>query len=257
MPRIDIDFTKEARYVAGYKPGDRPRAFAKKFADAVEVIPRSQWRQIVEANPRGLVQPLVTRIYDQGNEGSCVSNATGQAHEITQARQFGKDRVVHLSAMSLYKRCASGPNSGSMVDENWDELRDVGILPLNNAENKARFSHTFPATGWSNKFPSGWEQTAGQFKGVEAFIVESTDEFVSCLLKGWPVVYGRSGHCICACDYVYEGSTGLAKYANSWGDWGDAGGDFDSGFGFDSMSKIADGSDWAFAVRSVTAPLLA
>jgi hypothetical protein len=219
------------------------------FEDSIPLIPRDLWPTAIKALEEGGLDLLVTRIYDQKSEGSCVSNATCQAMEIIQAQNNGRKNVVHLSAISLYKRCGSSPGSGSMVSTNLKEILGIGVLPLDNPENKARFTHTMANTGFYTKYPDGWKDTAKRFRGHEVFDVRSYDGFITALLRGYPVVYGRSGHSICAVRPVFRGNQLYVRYANSWSlNWGD------KGFGYDSESKIRSGAGWAFALRTVVSP---
>lgn len=254
---LDVDFLDDAKTLGVGMGAMPPALFGDKqptFEDAIQTIPRSQWQAEIERIDAGQIhtEHLITRIYNQGQEGSCVSNATAQAHEIIQARQYGKDRVVHLSAISLYKRCGRSPGSGSMVNDNLDEMVSTGILPLNNDANKAKFKHVFPATGFYTSYPDGWKETAKLFRGAEWFDIRSLDGFITALILGYPVVYGRAGHSICAVRPKMESGRLTVMYANSWGSWGQGAGDFTSGFGHDSESMIRSGAGWAFALRSVT-----
>ncbi len=218
------------------------------FEDAIPLIPREAWPAAIKAleDQGGGLDLLVTRIYDQKSEGSCVSNATCQAMEIIQAQRRGRKNVVHLSAISLYQRVASGPGSGSMVSTNLKEILSRGVLPLDNEANKARFKHTMPNTGFYLKKPSGWEETAKRFRGHEVFDIRSYDGFITALLRGYPVCYGRSGHSICAVRPVYRNGQLYVRYANSWSEaFGE------KGFGYDSEGKIRSGAGWAFALRTV------
>lgn len=250
---IDVNFPSDPHYVRGDLG---VRAFARslsRYEDNVQIIPESQWRDVVAAMDAagGGADRLVTRIYNQQNEGSCVANACSQAHEIVQALQFGRDKVVHLSAISLYKRIGSSPNSGAMVSDGIDEMVRQGIVPLDNPENRARFGGcVMPNVGFREPYPSGWEAVAKNFSGAEWHSVRSVAELVTGLLNQHPVVVGRQGHSICYCRPMYEGNSLISKYANSWGDWGD------NGFGYDSMSQIRSSASWAFVLRSVTVPTL-
>lgn len=253
---VDVDFQQEAEDGSYSMGALAPALFGSRqpsFEDAIQTIPRSSWESLIKGiDDSGVwTEHLITRIYNQGSEGSCVSNATSQAHEIVQARTYGKDKVVHLSAISLYKRCGRSPGSGSMVNDNLDEMVSNGVLPLDNEENRKRFKHVFPATGFYTKYPNGWEETAKLFRGVEWFDVRSLDGFITALLLGFPVVYGRAGHSICAVRPMLKSGRLVVMYANSWGAWGDKGGDFNSGFGYDSESMIRSGASWAFALRTV------
>lgn len=247
---VDVDFPSDNHFTFGDLGR---RAFDDvsrgSYADVVNLIPESQWKDeaaAIQAAGGGCSQ-LVSRIYNQGNEGSCVANACSQAHEIIQAKQAGKENVIHLSAISLYKRIGSSPNSGAMVSDGLEEMAERGILPLDTPENRAKFgTAVMPATGFRTAYPAGWEATAKQFAASEWFICESVNELITALLNQHPVVVGRSGHSICYCDPIYKDGALLVKYANSWGDWGE------QGFGYDSLRMIKSSASWAFALRSVT-----
>src|SRR5262245_35742095 len=191
---IDVDFTTEARYVFG-DTGRKTFARAyQRFQDAIPLIPRDQWQAEYEKTQAegGGAERLVTRSVDQGSEGSCVANASSQAHEIVQAKQWGKDNVVHLSAISLYKRIGRSPGSGSSCDDALDEGTSRGILPLDTPENRSRFGDAVMAnTGFYKPFPANWEATAKLFRYVERFVIESMDELGTALVNQLPVVVGR------------------------------------------------------------------
>lgn len=248
---IDFDFPSDPRFTFGDLGRRGFDDTCRRYADTAPVIEESRWRDLADkmAADGGGASQLVTRIYDQKNEGSCVANACSQACEIVQAKQFGKDKVVHLSAISLYKRIGRSPNSGAMVSDGLDEMAERGVLPLDNPENRARFgSAVMPNTGFRTAYPANWEATAKLFRATEWFIVDSVAELITALLNQHPVVVGRSGHSICYCDPVYQDGSLYAKYANSWGDWGD------NGFGYDSLRMIRSSASWAFALRSVVVP---
>lgn len=251
---IDVDFAIQPEFVFGDK-GSPAYCDFPNYGDTVPVIPEDQWKMCIEqmdAEASGAEQ-LVTRIYNQQSEGSCVANACSQAHEICQAKQYGKSNVVHLSAMSLYKRIGSSPGSGAMVSDGLQEMADRGVLPLNDDANKAKFGeHVMPNTGWSNRYPSGWESTAAKFKASEWFICRSVGELMTALLNRHPVVVGRAGHSICYTRPAYRNGNLGVVYVNSWGGWGFGAGDHPAGFGFDSMGYVRSSSGWAFALRSVT-----
>lgn len=248
---FDVDFTRDPRYVAGTLPLPDRRPRCRHYGDEATVYPESQWRELVaelEAAGGGSSQ-LVTRIYDQEQEGSCVANATGQSHEIVQAKQLGRDRVVPLSAISLYKRIGRSASSGAIVSDGLEEMVERGILPLDTAANRQRFAHVMPNTGFRTPFPDGWEETARLFRAVEFLEITKFTELVSALINQHPVVVGRSGHSICYCDPLYREGQLVVKYANSWSqNWGEG------GFGYDSARMIRSASQWAFAVRSVIVP---
>jgi hypothetical protein len=254
MPKlIDVDFPSQPQFVfgdLGCSPFRESEAFRTCYADVAPVYPQSQWPELAEAAKDSSLSKLVTRIYNQGNEGSCVANACSQAHEIVQAIQFGPANVVHLSAMSLYQRIGRSPNSGAMVSDGLEEMAERGILPLDTPENRVKFGDAvMPNTGWRNPKPANWEATAKNFRAVEWLIVDSVEELISALFNQHPVVVGRSGHSIVYCDPVYDGSSLLVRYCNSWGaSFGE------QGFGYDSLRLIRSSASWAFALRSVVVP---
>lgn len=255
---IDVDLAEEAKrrgIAAGYIDPAK-EMFAGRYEDAVNIIPESQWRdqvQAIEAANAG-VERLVTRIYDQRSEGSCVANACSQAHECLQALQFGKDKVVPLSAISLYKRIGRSPGSGAMVSDGMEEMRDRGILPLDTPENRTRFKHVMPATGFFTPFPSGWEETGKLFRLHEYFIGRTVNELMTAGILGHPAIIGRRGHSICYLRPTWR-SNWLYGYANSWNiSWGSPWGDLAGGFGFDSMGNIRSSAGYAVIARSAIVP---
>jgi hypothetical protein len=191
-------------------------------------------------------------VLDQGNEGSCVVNAGAQAHMICQAKAIGLDRVVQMSAISLYKQIGSSPNSGAMVEDCIDRLADTGFLPLDTPENRARFgSHVMPPRGFHTRWPDGWKTTAAKFAGLEGFACDSVNEMVSALLRGMPVQVGRAGHSITYLEPTYEDGSLAIDYVNSWGDWGFAKGSQSSGFGRDTSRLYRESADWCYAFQAV------
>jgi hypothetical protein len=257
---LDVDLDAEANRLGiprGY--GDK-RHFAPDKgifygANRIPPIPRNQWPDLAARieNEKTSGAYLVTRIFDQGREGSCVANATAQAHEIVQALQFGKHRVVHLSAISLYKRIGTSPNSGSYVEDALNEMRKRGILPLAGSDqNDMRFKHVMQNTGFYTRFPQGWEQTAEMFRIAEYAIIDSIDELVNAQFAGFPVIVGRRGHSIVYIQPFYHGNKLYNLYVNSWGRWGQAAGYMSHGFGVDSYDYMLASAQYAVAVMSVT-----
>lgn len=245
---VDVDFTQDPRFTAGFNGyGDKMKMLGR-YEDTVNIIPESQWPQLfAERKALGLsMRNLVTRIYDQGGEGSCVANAAGQAHQVLQAKELGKDRVTQLSAISLYKRIGSSAGSGAYIGDAMDELQEKGILPLDTPENRARFGDkVMPHTGFREAYPADWEQTAKNFKILEAFRGSSRAEMFTALFNWHPICVGRAGHSIMYADPILEGSNWLIEYANSWTPgWGD------NGYGRDSDRLINSSAGEFIVYRS-------
>lgn len=244
---LDVDFRKDPHYSFG-DTGPEKNTFCSVYEDAVPVLDAKSIQEAVERETAegGGADRLVTRIYNQKQEGSCVANACCQAHEITQALQFGRDRVIPLSAISLYKRIGRSPGSGASVNNGLSELASRGVLPLDTPENRQLFGDkVMPNTGFYTPFPADWENTANNLTAVEYYVIRSVEGIKTALVLGHPVVVGRQGHSICYCRLMLRGGRYVVKYANSWGNWGDA------GFGYDSESQIRMSAGWAFAIRAV------
>lgn len=223
---VDVDFTQQPQYVAGFNGyGDQLRMMGR-YEDTVNIIPESQWRQLYEDRKlKGVaMRKLVTRIMDQGQEGSCVGNQCTQAHQVLQAKELGLDRVTQLSAISLYKRIGSSAGSGAYIGDAMDEAMGDGILPLDTPENRARFGDkVMPHTGFREPFPSDWKTTGKQFKFLEAKRGHSRAEMFTALFNFHPVGVGRAGHSIMYADPIWDNDW-FIDYINSWSpNWGDEG----------------------------------
>lgn len=243
---VDVDFSRETDRLgfSGFGNVDRYASYEA----AEEPIPQRDWQRLIEAQEAngGGADALVTRIYNQGREGSCVANATSQAIEIILAKMFGRDNVTPLSAISLYKRIGSSPGSGARLGDALREIESRGILPLNTPENRAKFGDAvMPATGFYTKFPTNWEATSKRFRASEWLVGRSFEGMVSASIRARPIVYARSGHCICGVRFVYRNGKLHLKYANSWGDWGD------NGYGYDSEGVARRASGYFFCPTQI------
>lgn len=256
---VDYDFPSDEEFVAGDLGYSEFETYSA-FGDSFPVLSDSEINEAIEKLDAadGCNEHLVTRVFNQGREGSCVGNATTQSQQVIQALQGGKESVIQLSPISLYSRIGRSARSGAMVSDGLKELSARGVLPLDTPENRAKFGeHVMEHTGYRSerKFPSGWEETAAKFRGVESHVVrKSVNELMTALCLGYPVVVGREGHSICYLrPVVYKRNWG-ALYVNSWGNWGQAAGDFAFGFGIDTMNQVKKSANWAFVIRGVTTP---
>ena len=199
---------------------------------------------------------LVTRIYDQQSEGSCVANANAQGNECLQAYAYGPANVIPLSAISLYKRIGRTPQSGATISDGCEEHLEGGILPLDTPSNRSLYGdHVMPNTGFYRSFPSGWTDTAHKFRLAEYHIVRTVNGLMTALCSRHPVIVGRQGHSICYLRPSIDSRNNyLAVYANSWNSsWGFAAGSMEGGFGADSENQIRKSASWAVAMRTIIA----
>jgi hypothetical protein len=258
---LDVDFpehAKKMRRLMGASPRVHSLGMAgvPLYGDVMPLHDESQWKPMIEvANASGgLLQPMIREIKDQDGEPSCVSNATLSGQQAKQVEMFGVEFMTILSPISLYMRCGS-PRSGSSLSDNLREMMEIGALPQSNSPNAHLFKHTMPANGYGTKYPTGWQDTAGEFKILEYADIGSWKEFVSALLNRHPVVYARSGHCILAVGLIYRSGKLYLVYLNSWGKWGTAINEhFDYGAGFDSENVGRASANGSFAILNVKLP---
>lgn len=217
---------------------------------AEDLIPRSQWDDLIAAQEQD--EDLVGAIKDQDGEGTCASNATTGSREFVWNLNFGKEWFVQLSPISVYRWIAPGPDSGSTISDNLEQLRDVGALPSDTPRNREILKllglpeKVIKNVGYSQSFPEGWKELAAYFRMPEWNDIASFDGLVSNIFRKKKPVYGRAGHAIYGVKVVKRNGVYYVKYANSWGDWGE------SGYGYDSESYIsgAISSYGAFAPRA-------
>jgi hypothetical protein len=259
---LDVDFPSEKKFTFGFDvpdPADASKFFAGPFfEDVVPVMTESQLREAAERldASKGGLEYMVTRIYNQKSEGSCVANAGGQAHEIKQAIQFGRENVTHLSAISIYDIIGRSAGSGSMTSDCLDEGLKTGFIPLNDETNIARFGAdaVHPNTGFRQKKGAKTGESRLSFKYGEHYAVRSVAGLLTAGMLGHPSVVGRRGHSICYTRPIWSNGWKY-PYPNSWDyDWGQAFGDMTGGWGFDSMSNIQSSAGWAYVVCSVIVP---
>jgi hypothetical protein len=231
-------------------PGDNFAVFSSKF----RTIPRDEWIELPEDESN---KALIQKIKNQGREGTCTANGCASGIECAWNMTFGTDRWVELSPISLYKQCARGPNTGSSVSCIMKTARELGALPVDTPENRAWMesvglnpAHVMDATGFSQRYPQDWEQTAQHFRVDEVFDIESFDEFITALQKGFVVSYGRKGHSILGVRAVRKSGQWCIEYANSWGDWGA------DGYGYDTEQFVSGSirQYGAIAIRNCHVP---
>jgi hypothetical protein len=256
---VDVDFTKEAEFVAGDLGFRAMHNFASYNRVAQILTDEELEKEMERAEETGGLENLITVILNQMQEGSCVGNGFVGAYMTRWNAMFGKEYALLMSANSLYKQIGATASSGAMVNDGIDRLMDTGILPLDTPENRKHFDNiVMPATGFRVPFPNDWKNTAKLFKGSSYYIVKSVNELLTALARQQPVIVGREGHCIYYCrgmrKVIRGRSQRCALYCNSWGKWGMGAGDFDYGFGIDTEAQIAKSARWAVVLTSVVRP---
>lgn len=242
----DVDFSKQG-HATGFTGYGNVDTYASYEASQVMVDPKD-WQRLLEkqAAENTGCDAFVKQIKNQSKEGSCVGQATTSAVENIEGQMFGLDRMTLLGSISLYKQIGRSAGSGAMLGDALEAIRDVGILPLDTPENRAKYgNHVMKNTGFGTPFPSGWKTTAAKFKVTEWLVGRSFEGMVSASLCNKPIVYARSGHCILGVRFIWKGGKLTLKYQNSWGNWGD------NGFGYDSESVARRASGYWFCPLQV------
>lgn len=227
--------------------GDKFGSQFASFANDQEVIPRSQWDALLDAYDYALAEQYVAKIKRQ-TLGSCASHSSTSCCEYLRNKAVGASNCVLLSPLSVFKFVGSR-NGGSTLDANMRQISQVGVLPLDTPENREKYGeHVWPENQWSGNLPSGWQETAKLFRFTEWNEIGSFDEFFSALLQWKPVYYGRAGHAIYGVRPMKKDGQYVIKYANSWGNWGDA------GFGYDTERYVSGSirSYGCYAPRAAT-----
>jgi hypothetical protein len=272
---IDVDFefaAADAGKALGYNPmsvRDYERLAAtgavQDFPDS-ELIPESQWDNLIQQQDQAgwWLERRLVEIKDQDGEGSCVAQAAETAKQIMEALAWGDDQVRIGSAISVYRECASGPNTGSNVGDVMRQEINVGSIPSDKCQRAKAdvaagfYTATHPDVGYSKRPPTGWEKTAANFRVDEWWRLPSLKHVISANLKGFPVVGARKKHCLAFVRWFLRGGKRLFGYAQSWGKWGETleiSTGPAQGFGFDSESTVANwASREAWCPRTIVRP---
>ena len=206
------------------------------------MIAESSWRDLA-AQLESKIRQLVWMIMNQGREGSCVGFSTTQACQVRSSWQFGPNYRRELSGISLYNRIGRSAQSGAMMSDGARESAEDGIVPLDTPENRRLYTHVYRPRGFvgergMNRELPGWMDTAKLFKPVWLRI-NSFDAWISALLRGMPIMYGRSGHAICSLLPKWRRNDWYLGYLNSWGPWGDVvNSALPAGMGWDHIRTI-------------------
>lgn len=228
------------------------------FEEAQRVHPRSDWMDLLKENVS--LERLIQWTHDQNPEGTCASNASACVCETASRLTVGARATMMMSPISVYRWIANNADEGSNIGDNLVQASKVGFLPVDTPENRATLkaiglneNHVLKHTGYSQKFPTDWKETAAYFQPEEAYEIISFDGIISALLDDFPVVYGRSSHAIAGMTPVYKDGKWYVKYANSWGKWGEVGENGLQMFGYDSESFLSSQVKYykAWACRTI------
>ena len=256
---VDYDFQTDPAFVFGDLGNPLFGSPFESYEDRYGTLSDSEIQAEIErTEAEGLGQEnVITRVYNQKNEGSCVANAYGAGHELCQAIQVGTENVIPLSAISLYDRIGRSAQSGAMVSDGWDELVRGGIGPLDTPKNRERFGNRVKSnTGFRTAYPTGYKELMLEFVGVEATIIRSLQGLKSAGVTPGGIIVGREGHSILYVRIRTKSGRFVFMYVNSWDRWGQPAGNMEYGFGHDTLSQIQKSASYAVKIRAVKCPQL-
>jgi hypothetical protein len=219
----------------------KPGEWCPMLAERIAVIDSREWDGILAEREKAgeslKGRNDVRKIKDQDGIGSCATESTAQAIEVTMVR--AGQPWEELNPWSIYRVTSDGRDAGSNIDRNLQFARDVGVLPV------TFFPRYDPAgkiiNRWNARPPAGWEEIASQYRIDEWYDCTTTAEIGTALLLNFAVVIGWSSHSELLVDLL-PGQK--AMVANSWGtSWGDA------GFHVEPLARV-NFAYGAFAVRT-------
>lgn len=226
-PRQRLLLPRETKF--GKIPGIDP------IRDHIDIIPRNQWDEIVRAREEqdvGSIKDLVWHVLDQNGRGSCAQEQAGSALMLCREFSGDEDRIVP-NPWPNYYLATGGRDRGSSIESSYRLGKERGFIPQS----------LLARSGSYKKQPQSLWDIAQQYRFREVFDVDGMDEFVSALLQGFTVGYGRRMHAICGVQYL-----GRYKFKaqGSWGQYTDCN---DPGFHGEDVRQDLGGYG-QFAVRS-------
>lgn len=261
---VDLDFDDDPTAMEGFfgchiDPAEKSDPMCGQFNSAW-IIPKAEWKDMVEFIEEKKTALPYYRIHrnNQNPESSCVHNVAEVVRDCMRSKTLGLPYHIKCSPMSSYCRVTTRRHSGSMM---WGALqatkagiRGNGQMPEDNPRNRAIFGKhvfhqntPFAYNHGAKYYKDGWQDVAQWFTVVEWYAINSYEEFVSALIRGWGVCYGRSGHSIAGLQPVmYQGSV-ACKYLDSYGH-----GRGTDGYLIDTWRKMSTGGAWC--CREVTLP---
>ena len=216
---INPAFLDVVHYPSGLIDSPTDDLMGAAFPDSL-LVPRSDWRERIEerAKRKHSLSNYYDCVYNQNPESSCVHNALAAAFGIRRCLSVGEKYRVITAPMSSYGQVARSRNSGSTMWGSMEYSVEFGQLPSN--KHADTFAHTLHEnTPFTRRLSEGWQKTARHFRTMPDgwFRIASKEQFASALLNDMPIVYGRSGHSICAEDLLMDGRRFVVRYRDSYG----------------------------------------
>ena len=120
-----IDHNGVERFLGNNVPEYDDLKYSYVELDESELIPESQWGDLIALYPEGLDDPYLPPVHDQDGIGQC--NADASVALIEYCRAKAGLPYVQLSAADLYHRINGGSDRGSLLEDALEELRLRGV----------------------------------------------------------------------------------------------------------------------------------
>lgn len=229
----------------GVLPDDvAPGTLCGFASDRIKIVPKTDRLDLIqERRDANLTfRKCVLDVLDQNGNGSCASEEAVQACHTMTVFSGGRRKHTLLSPLSVYPFVNGGRDAGSGIGANWSRMRSHGALPMevwprSNGHRKKPSQELFDEYGCRHRIDEFWQ-------------IRNAEEFISALLLGYVVGYGRRGHAILAIEMLDHNKF---LYSNSWGPWTDGESGF-KGFGVDDVRRDIQWGYGAFAARTTVDP---
>lgn len=232
-------------------------------AETIPVIPRSEWKSLVDALPGGnsCEWPYLSPTHDQDGIGQCNADATTSAMESQRLKQ-GLTYVA-LSAGDLYGRINGGGDNGSTLEDGLSESMANGVGTVS----------TYGGDIWSRGKQGVPQSERNSYRVLEAYICPTFDHCYSAVLSGFDLISGimwynnydpdadgwlprvgrggGGGHAVHGYKPSYRDDDYGIWHKNSWGKWGKAWNGFYGLCVFPESAYRGPVGGW-WAVRQVT-----
>lgn len=219
VPRKMLLLPRETKF--GELPGCDP------IRDHIDIIPRDQWDEIVRAREEqkvGSIKDAVWYGLDQNGRGSCAHEQVGSALMLCRELSGDEDQIVP-NPWPNYWVATGGRDNGSSIDGAYRIGMERGSIPQSVCSRGGSYKRQ----------PQEYWDIAQKYRLRETFDVDGLDEFVSALLQGFTVGYGRRGHALCGVQYCGKFKF---KAQGSWGSWTDCN---DPGFHWEDARRDLGG----------------
>jgi hypothetical protein len=244
---------------------------AREFPDAWWIEPRD-WADRARENDlhNNWALNYLDRFTNQTPTHECTCHALRAVVEVAWNRQRGiklgppvagqrlpisaQSHSVWFSCLSVYAEANPRIRGGASTRGVMEIAARRGMLPDRTQPRPYSFRHVLTGTAgrgginqsrgdWVpvNRFPDGWQGTARQFRPLEVIIPRTWEQTVCCLLQGFAVGHGRSGHAVPLVGW--NPASKVAPYIDSY-----------DVIRYDSVGNLRAGLGSAYCIVSMTVP---